>query len=823
MVMHLILTKVGNKQKSSRRKWLERLRSAGTYENFLKIPIEQKEDAMIMKNMNSKSKRDERTLKLAVSSSSSVSRQSPEVSLSKPGEMVRSTSSNDAASLASASTTTSSSSSSSNRRVAITRTKSFGSIASFFRQGSDDGGSSVGARSQSERPHGQEEDLTHNGTIDPVVSAELGERVAYMLVTTTERLADARRQAERCSNSETTTLTKEEEAWSRLKYLLSAVTKRNHLRLDNFLVDNAQSVNNTGRYALSNQSRQAIRAYYDQVQNGLDLLADGPTLKTVKQYLQPQLSSTKECEELQEDNKPVPLIPPASSPPSPQSSASWDSMQEQQQQQQPHQELYDRVRLLRKMKHNMGRTALMLSGGGAQAMYHIGVLRGMLQSKLYEDITVISGTSGGAITAAMCAIKTSEELYQQVCVPNVSTDFLGTGKQKKLNIHWFPTAMEMASYWFKNKLLMDINEFRRTAEFYYGDITFEEAFERTGKHVCISVSASRASADSALQRLLLNHISTPRVTLASAVAASCALPGVMAPTKLMTKNSVGELEFFEVDGVDWIDGSVQADIPFQRIATLFAVSNFIVSQTNFHIVPLLDKEYHPDRKSIYRQLLQTVEWDVRSRALKLSRLGLFPRIFGQDFSKSFEQKYHGNLTIVPRQTAAQTFGLKLLSNPTYEEMQAYIKYGEIATWPFLNAIRDMIRLEKVIDDCLNRLEHRLGNLNPEWYDDLESITSSNTHHHLRSLGSMNNPNIVSVSPAPPTSRVVKISCPGFSWPIPGRNGGAPGADTEKMRRRTKKLEEENRVLREKLQQLQQLVNSSGGAPVKMDATYIKTE
>lgn len=95
-----------------------------------------------------------------------------------------------------------------------------------------------------------------------------------------------------------------------------------------------------------------------------------------------------------------------------------------------------------------------------------------------------------------------------------------------------------------------VQSFRRTCEFYFGDTTFEEAFERTGKHVCITVSASRASGDTA-QRLLLNHISTPHVTLASAVAASCALPGVMAPAKLLTKNGAGVLEPFEVHRKIW--------------------------------------------------------------------------------------------------------------------------------------------------------------------------------------------------------------------------------------------------------------------------------
>ena len=147
----------------------------------------------------------------------------------------------------------------------------------------------------------------------------------------------------------------------------------------------------------------------------------------------------------------------------------------------------------------------------------------------------------------MCAIKTADELFADVCVPTISTDYMLTGEMKAKNIAWFPPMIEMARYWMKHKLLVDSDFFRRTCEFYYKDFTFEEAFLRTGKHVCITVSASRASGDTA-QRLLLNHISTPHVTVASAVRASCALPGVMAPAKLIVKSSNGTLEPFEVDG-----------------------------------------------------------------------------------------------------------------------------------------------------------------------------------------------------------------------------------------------------------------------------------
>ena len=320
------------------------------------------------------------------------------------------------------------------------------------------------------------------------------------------------------------------------------------------------------------------------------------------------------------------------------------------------------------------------------SQYHVGTIKALCESNLYDDIPVISGTSGGSITAAMCAIQTRQELLDHVCVPTVSTDYRNDGSMKDQNIRWFPKVVDMGAYWLQNRLLVDSNDFKRCCDYYYGDITFEEAFQKTGKHVCITVSASRAEsgAGGGAQRLLLNHISTPHVTLASAVAASCALPGVMAPAKLITKNSNnGKMETFEADGVEWIDGSIQADLPFKRISTLFNVSNFIVCQTNFHVVPFLHKAHHPNQKSFYWRVFQTCEWDMRNRVLNLSRLGLFPKIFGQDVSKVFKQKYHGDLTLVPHFTTMQVFGLKSLVNPSVEDMEIYLQNGQSAAWPYL--------------------------------------------------------------------------------------------------------------------------------------------
>ena len=286
----------------------------------------------------------------------------------------------------------------------------------------------------------------------------------------------------------------------------------------------------------------------------------------------------------------------------------------------------------------------------------------------------------------------------------------------------------------------------------------------------------------------------------------------MAPAKLIVKDSNGTLEPFEVDGVEWIDGSVQADLPFQRISTLFAVTSFIVSQTNFHVVPFLNKAHHPSQKSLYWRLFQTLEWDIRSRALKLSRLGLFPRFFGQDISKVFKQKYHGNLTIVPRFTTMQTFGLKALSNPTVKDMEGYLKYSQIATWPYLNTIRDIIRLEKSLDDCLARLEARMRIMNPDadWAsnnDDIESIASS------------------SAMPSS-TNRVRIVGRPPHGLTLRDRDSDRMRQKFNGVERENQELKDENEQLREQLEHLKrqlQKKDKNGDEAFTDDGESVATE
>jgi hypothetical protein len=54
--------------------------------------------------------------------------------------------------------------------------------------------------------------------------------------------------------------------------------------------------------------------------------------------------------------------------------------------------------------------------------------------------------------------------------------------------------------------------------------------------------------------------------------------------------------------------------------------------------------------------------------------------------KVFKQKYHGNLTLVPRFTTMQTFGLHALVNPDFPQMKNYLAFGQLAAFPYLRYV-----------------------------------------------------------------------------------------------------------------------------------------
>ena len=166
-------------------------------------------------------------------------------------------------------------------------------------------------------------------------------------------------------------------------------------------------------------------------------------------------------------------------------------------------------------KKSLGRTALCLSGGGSLSLIHTGVLRSLIKQKALPK--VISGTSGGSILAGYLATLTDDELYN-----NLDTS-LGTDISTKFGVRFLPTFFEQLFSGYSKRVLMDTEYFINAMKKYTGDMTFLEAYKKTGRHVSIVVTYSTKNVVDPDQKskiahhILLNHITSPDVYIYSAV------------------------------------------------------------------------------------------------------------------------------------------------------------------------------------------------------------------------------------------------------------------------------------------------------------------
>ena len=248
----------------------------------------------------------------------------------------------------------------------------------------------------------------------------------------------------------------------------------------------------------------------------------------------------------------------------------------------------------------------------------------------------------------------------------------------------FPPISSQIRHFIRHRYLVDSKAFQKTCKRYFGSFTVREAFQKTRRIVTIGVTLSGSN-----EKILLNHVTSGDVYIWSAVAASCALPGIMAPIPLIAKGnasmgSTGDYEFLPL-GQQVCDGSILADLPQQRLSELFGVTNFIVSQVNPHVVPFMrasDGSAASEGASQYpfiSKLGNMVNSDIRSRCQLLSKLGALPKFYGQRLGGVFKQKYHGRVTIVPRFGVSDSF--KAIQNPTKAHMRTYLMNGKKAVAP----------------------------------------------------------------------------------------------------------------------------------------------
>ncbi|KAF7502228.1 hypothetical protein GJ744_006426 [Endocarpon pusillum] len=352
-----------------------------------------------------------------------------------------------------------------------------------------------------------------------------------------------------------------------------------------------------------------------------------------------------------------------------------------------------------------GRSALTLSGGAKLGLKHVGVVKALWEADLLPNI--ISGASAGAIISAIIGAHSDSEM-EDVLTKFPYTDLAVFDPPHVVGpIRWCVsrclTAIETHA-WF------DMANLEKVMKNWLGTLTFREAHNKTGRVINICVS----SPDSSEPRLL-NFMTAPDVFLWSAVCASCSVPYVFQPANIYERDlQTGTTKVWMQGSQQWVDGSLDSDIPQRKLSEMFNVNFFIVSQVNPHVRPFLAAEEKftgvqpttkvPPTDTIIRKMATFAKDDMVYRANILSDTPfLKPLLRGISV---LTQKYTGDINILPE--IAPSDYLHMMSNPTPESMIEATASGERATWPKISRIKNSVAIELALLRAINVFRDRVN-------------------------------------------------------------------------------------------------------------------
>jgi len=350
---------------------------------------------------------------------------------------------------------------------------------------------------------------------------------------------------------------------------------------------------------------------------------------------------------------------------------------------------HEKLDFFNRASHCYGRSALMLSGGGAIGPFHLGVTKALMEQSLLPS--VISGSSAGSFVAAVIGTHTDEELKE----------FFDPANLVRTSDRFVESNMAP----LRGNQRIGLEHLKEQIADWVPDMTFQEAFEKTGRHINISVAPAEIMQTSRL----LNATTSPNVFIREAVQASCAIPGIFPPVVLAAKNAAGERQKY-LPQRRWVDGSVTDDLPAKRLSRLYGVNHFIVSLINPIVLwsvtdPMEGKGVAAQTWDIYQRGVK--EWlrATQPITMRLTR-NLYPLNLLLKMSYSVAtQNYSYDVNIMPRRKFWDP--RKLLSVLSEEETRYLITEGEAATWPKIEMIRNSSKISAVLDKILVDYEHRI--------------------------------------------------------------------------------------------------------------------
>lgn len=420
-----------------------------------------------------------------------------------------------------------------------------------------------------------------------------------------------------------------------------------------------------------------------------------------------------------------------------------------------------RLAFFNETRHSYGRTAFLCSGGAALGFYHVGVVKALMKNGLMPR--VLGGSSAGSIVTGIIATRTDEECFKDFFEVE-GTDALGHSGKIMTDFFrpvGYAAKMRNGEVIKKEPVLIKKEGFKRAFQLFFpltlrqltsriydtltgftrpkkilnhdtrhletclraniGDFTFQEAFDRTGRILNITVSPQSRTDPPRL----LNYLTSPHVLIWSAALASASLPGVFEPNRLMVKDADGTERYESTSGIatHFQDGSMEADLPMQQLSEMFNINHFIISQANPHAVMFgsysLNKSVwsHP-LVTFFNGVLRFLKNQLRgylSNAFdlfggrRIAPLWDTRRNMGTQF---FTQEYEGrdtDISLIPWQNhrSLTSAMFNLIKNPTPEEFREWVEAAERETWRYIPRIKSHCAEERTLDLCVQRLRKKV--------------------------------------------------------------------------------------------------------------------
>ncbi|KEQ99546.1 hypothetical protein AUEXF2481DRAFT_1043 [Aureobasidium subglaciale EXF-2481] len=362
--------------------------------------------------------------------------------------------------------------------------------------------------------------------------------------------------------------------------------------------------------------------------------------------------------------------------------------------------------LLHDTRQAFGRSVLVLQGGSIFGLCHIGVVKALHLRGLLPRI--ISGTATGALMAALVGVHNEDELLKFLSGEGIDLSAFATRSAQMAKSNsagsvqqgWLATWFRRVKRFVTTGYLLDASVLEECVRANVGDLTFMEAYQRTKRVLNITVAPMGNGMPN-----LLNYLTAPNVLIWSAALASNASDVLYSPVTMKCKNELGNI-------VPWASShpthhrpstplgyASDRDSPLTRIAELFNVNHFIVSQARPYIAPFLRSDLHSPkpgykgRSSLTTSLMKVMVMEVQHRLHQLDSLGYLPvqiRRFLLD-----ENIPGASLTLVPEVNT--TDFLKLLENPTRQSVEYWIQKGEKMVWPAVDALKVRCAVEVELD------------------------------------------------------------------------------------------------------------------------------